>query len=606
MNHNYLKNTITMISYNFKTLILFEFLYKIITSLIILPIGISSFHFIMNHLGYLYLTGANISSFLSYPFTIFILIIIFILLSIIAIFDVSTLIVIFDEGYNHNKVGLKDVIKISFSKFKSIFTLNNFLIIFFILLFVPLFNIGISSYLIFSVHIPDILFKYVIENQKIVETVLLIYLLLIIILFRYVYSFHYMIIENKNFKNARKYSRQLFKHKSIDIIKLLFVRIIYISLFLILLFVGIDLIVDAYRILFYYEVIDVFPSTLVWLYAMIFLIIFLILSNSISCAVLSSLFYKHKIDKDEKIISIKYKSILKSKKNNQSFHTFTIIIFLISMIGGSVFTYQAMSGMANMNIEFIKETEVTAHRGSSKYYPENTFSAFSHAKELGADWIELDVQLTKDEEVVVFHDTDMIRMGGINKTIRNMTYKEISKVDIGGVYNDEMIEERVPLLSEVLEYALENNIRLNIELKPVPGNTLLEEKVVDLIYNYHFEKFCVISSQYYPSLETVKKLSPELKTVYVMGIEKDDITDYDKADAYSIDATFINEDLIHQAHSNGKEINVWTLNTEETIEEMLDLNVDNITTDDVELCKNMIFKKKNSAIIQEYIHRLEG
>ncbi len=606
MNSNYLKNTISMISYNFKTLIIFEFLYKIISSLIILPISISSFHFIMNRLGYLYLTTENISSFISYPFTIFIMIFLFILISIFAIFDVSTLIVLFDESYNKNKVGLIDLIKISFSKFKNIFTIKNFIIIFFILLFVPLFNLGISSYLLFSVHIPEILLAFILKHNSIVHIVIFIYLLLIVLLYRYVYSFHYMIIENKNFKNARKYSKGLFKYRLIDIIKIIFVRIIYVLLFLIVLFIGIDLIVDVYRILIYYEVIEAFSSTLVWLYAMIILIIFLIISNSISCAVLSSLFYKHKINKGEKVISIKYKSILRNKNNNQSFHTFSIIVFLISMIGGSIFTYQVMSGSANMNIEFIKETEVTAHRGASKDYPENTFSAFSEAKQLGADWIEIDVQLSKDGEIVVFHDTNLIRMAGINKKIRNMNYKEISKIDIGGLYNDEMIEERIPLLSEVLEYAIENNIRLNIELKQDGTQEDLEQKVVDLVHKYRFEKFCVISSQNYYSLIKVKEITNDLKTVYVMGTEQDDISDYSYADAYSIDATYINEDLIHQAHSNGKEINVWTLNTEEIIEEMINLNVDNITTDDVELCKNMIIKRRNSAFIQDYIMRLEG
>ena len=125
MKDNYLKNTWNMIFYNFKTFMCFEFLFKIIISFIIMPITISVFNLIMKKTGYSYITVENISSFVWNPVTFTFVVCLLLFLAIIAIFDLSTMIVIFDESYHKNKISLGEAIKVSFAKFYAFLLFHN-------------------------------------------------------------------------------------------------------------------------------------------------------------------------------------------------------------------------------------------------------------------------------------------------------------------------------------------------------------------------------------------------------------------------------------------------------------------------------------------------
>lgn len=136
------------------------------------------------------------------------------------------------------------------------------------------------------------------------------------------------------------------------------------------------------------------------------------------------------------------------------------------------------SGNANFNIEYLHTTEVTAHRGASSVYPENTLRAFSGAVELGADWIELDVQQTRDGQIIVMHDTNLARTTGLRQDIWQTDYAQIAGLDAGSWFSEEFAGEPVPLLSDALSFAKEHDIRLNIELKPTGHETDFEQAVV--------------------------------------------------------------------------------------------------------------------------------
>ena len=103
--------------------------------------------------------------------------------------------------------------------------------------------------------------------------------------------------------------------------------------------------------------------------------------------------------------------------------------------------------------------------GGLQQRPENTMAAFQKAIDDMADYIELDVQLTSDGEVIVMHDSNAYRTTGVDENIVNMTYKEVRRLDAGSWYSDEYKGEKVPGLREVLELA-QGKIKLNIELKP--------------------------------------------------------------------------------------------------------------------------------------------
>ena len=602
MKNNYLKNISNMIRFNLGTLIKFEILYKLLLSIVLIPFAILGFSFSMKLTGYTYLTIENIFSYLLNPITLIMMVLLIIYLTIVTIFDISSIIVLFDVSYKKEKIGTIDLIKISLNKCKKIFNLKNFSVAFLVLFLMPFLNIGISSNVITSLKLPEFIMDYINSNYTLTILYLLIYLLLLSIMSKWLYSLNYMILENKTFKEARISSKKLIAGNRIfDHLKILLVQIITSVIYIVFILLGVLIIILFSKVFSKVKIIESIFITIVWLFIVICLILSSFISNAISFATISALFYKHKEDKKEKITHVNYKQIIKDKNQNKIFKYIMIVIMALALVGGSLFTYQLVTGRTNLNIEYIRKMEITAHRGASVKYPENTMSAFVGAKKLGADWIELDVQQTKDKQIVVSHDTNLKRVTGVDKDIIDMNYSEIQKLDAGSFFDKKFKNEKIPLLSEVLKFAKDNNIRLNIELKPTGKEINFEKQVVELIKEYKFEHRCVITSQVYGVLEKVKKVDKDIKTVYVMSIAIGNITDANYADAFSVEATNVNESLIKLVHNEGKELYAWTVNTEESINKMIDMNVDNIITDNIELGKELVAKSKSSDLISEFI-----
>lgn len=606
MKKNYLKNTFKIIKFNLKTLIKFELFYKFILAIILIPMVIGIFNLTMNLTGYTYLTIENILSFLLNPITIILLLLLIIFLTIITLFDISTLIVIFDLSYHEKKISVKEAIKVSISRCKNVFKLKNISVAFLVLFLIPFVNLGLSSNVITSIKIPEFIMDFIVSNKTLFILYIILYLFLISLISKWLYSLYYLIIENKSFKESRKASKELIKgNKILDIIKILFAQFLLFVTYILFLLIGLVIVIVLNNILTHLKIVESILITLVWLFIGISLIIASIVSNGVSYAIISSLFYKHKLDKGENIVPIKYEQIIKEKKKNNILKWSLVVISLFTVIGGTVLTYQIVSGKANLNIEYVRNMEITAHRGASVKYPENTMAAFRGAKKLGADWIELDVQQTKDKQIVVSHDTNLKRVTGVDKDIIDMTYEEISKLDAGSFKGKEFTGEKIPLLTEVLEFADENNIRLNIELKPTGEEIDFEKQVVELIKEYNMKDRCVVTSQVYEVLEKVKKYDKNIKTVYVMSIAIGDITDLKYADSFSVEASNVTEALVNKVHNVGKELYAWTVNTKESINNMIDMNVDNIITDNIELGKKTVSESKHSNIITEFLKLLQ-
>ncbi len=157
--------------------------------------------------------------------------------------------------------------------------------------------------------------------------------------------------------------------------------------------------------------------------------------------------------------------------------------------------------------------KIWAHRGCSQMYPENTLLAFGKAAGIeGLTGIELDIQLTKDGYLVVFHDERVERTTDGIGELRQYTLAEVKRLHIdagGGKY------EQIPAMEEVLEFLedkLKEGLKLNIELKnsvfPYEG---IEEKIVNLVYRFGLQDRIIYSSFSALSLERIKKLDPKAK-----------------------------------------------------------------------------------------------
>ncbi len=589
-----------ILGYNFKTLIGFEAIYKFSSTVIFIPLFLSLFRLIMIASGYQYLTFENFISFLINPLTIIFLFILLLIITFYAIIDISTIIVILDSSYQEKKITIKESLIIALKRIISIFKLKNIYFIFLVLFLIPFLNIGISSGFMTTINIPEFIMDYITKNTTLSILYFILIIVLLVVLVKRLYVIHYFVLEGYDYKQAKKASLALnSKHKFKDFMWIMITEIVTGLFYIGFVLIGIIAISLFYKI-FKTNILGCLSITFIWILMAISFIVILLLSTPLGYAIISCLYYKNKDDKKEKINHIKIEGKEKIRINKWLNNLKYVVIILI-IFTSCLFTYSVMHGKYNLKIEYVKTMEVTAHRGASIDYPENTMSAFYGAKELGADYIELDVQQTKDEKLIVLHDTNLKRTTKVDKNTWEVTYDEIKEIDAGSFFSKEYKDERIPLLEKVIEFAVDNDIKLNIELKPTGHEVDFEKSVVELINKYNFKDNCVVTSQVYEVLEKIKQYDKDVKTVYVMSLAYGDITKLKSADNFSVEASSVNKKLVSSVHNAGKELYVWTVNTNDSIKKMVDLNVDNIITDNITLAKEIIYASKTSNIIEKYI-----
>lgn len=113
--------------------------------------------------------------------------------------------------------------------------------------------------------------------------------------------------------------------------------------------------------------------------------------------------------------------------------------------------------------------KVIGHRGAAAYAPENTLSSFHAAADIGTEWVHLNAKLTKDGEVVVFHDEELERCTGSTGLISETDFATLRELDAGSWFADSFLGEKIPTLEEALNLILDLGMGANIELSPSPG-----------------------------------------------------------------------------------------------------------------------------------------
>lgn len=205
-----------------------------------------------------------------------------------------------------------------------------------------------------------------------------------------------------------------------------------------------------------------------------------------------------------------------------------------------------------------------AHRGFSGKFPENTMIAFEEAFLSGADGVELDVQMTRDGEVVIFHDEALDRMTNGTGYVAEMTLEEVRSWSVDGVLQEGLPDQRIPTLSEYLEWAHDKIFLTNIELKTKTSEDIgLEKKVLDLISLYGVENRTIISSFHRNNMARVKQLSEGVQTgllvpgcnEHIIQLTKELGMDYIHPHALCID-----EDMLETAQRYELGVNTWTVN----------------------------------------------
>lgn len=253
----------------------------------------------------------------------------------------------------------------------------------------------------------------------------------------------------------------------------------------------------------------------------------------------------------------------------------------------------------------IQKTQISAHRGASTEAPENTIPAIEKAIENGADYVEIDVRLTADGQVVLMHDATTTRTTNGSMVISNSTYAELQALDAGAWFSEEYVGTKIPTLEEAIE-ACKGKIMMNIELKSSGTAGELEEKVAELITDYHMEDQCIVTSFQQKSLLAIKAYNPDILTGYIFSFGYSNKIDYEAMDILSIDSNYLSKSIVTGAHEKGIIVHAWTVNDGREIRRMLAIGVDNIITDNPILAQRTLYNKNNHTFmdIWKYIASL--
>lgn len=235
---------------------------------------------------------------------------------------------------------------------------------------------------------------------------------------------------------------------------------------------------------------------------------------------------------------------------------------------------------------------ITGHRGAGGLAPENTLASIQLALDLGVDRIEIDVQQTNDNVIIVLHDRTLKRTTNGFGFIKSMNYADLLKYSAGIKFNKVYAEEKIPTLEQVIDL-INGKVELLIETKYsylyYPN---IERHILNVIKNKNAFGWCKIISFNDRALFRINKLNKDIRMgklfvgksatlplSYDTTINFKPLERYYFVDEIIVQHKYASKAFIDKVHQFGKELHVWTVNDPETIEKLIERGVDGIISD---------------------------
>lgn len=228
------------------------------------------------------------------------------------------------------------------------------------------------------------------------------------------------------------------------------------------------------------------------------------------------------------------------------------------------------------------KSQIWAHRGASFYAPENTLEAFDIAVKQKSDGVELDVQLSKDGELVVIHDETIDRVSDGRGYVKDYTLNELKKFNVAKLFPQYGFST-IPTLEEVYSLLKPTELNINVELKT--GSIFyegIEGKLIDLAQKMNMEDRIIYSSFNHYSLLNLRKLNKNVEIGLLVSDLYVDVIDYAinlGADAlHPIGHMLKLPGFIEESKAKNMKLHVWTVDNEEQIKLLYQYGIDAIIT----------------------------
>jgi len=573
----------------------FELAYKLVAFAVIFPIVLFTINFLMKIAGVNYLTNEYIQRAMTHPVVIFAIFLAMGIFVFYCTYEMTYLSVCFETKRTSCNASVVDIFYNSYKVFKNVFKPRHVGLSIFYFISILASNVTVWFNVLYSETNTNLIKMYIIRNHWYIKAeVIFMFVIIYAIVIPGIYAMNICMMEGLGFREAYKKSAHMVKKhpmgtiSALVVYNLVMLAIIGITYVLISVFLvaGVKILNMAYL------------GNAIFLSALrterlIIKCILVCVAIPLSFSAISHMYYKY-TDVDD--ITFEFTDIQEGPAKRRIYS----IVLTAAVVADAFYLIMTFNNNPFENVAIFHETKVMAHRGASTETPENTMAAFQKAIDDMADYIELDVQLTSDGEVIVMHDSNAYRTTGVDENIVNMTYKEVRRLDAGSWYSDEYKGEKVPGLREVLELA-QGKIKLNIELKPADNGEELARKTVALIEKYNMENDCVITSFSSSALSAAKSCDENIRVGYILSAAYGDYYDMKNIDFFSVNAAFLSKRTIDAIHNSGKQVYAWTVNNKDSIKNLTNKGVDGVITDNPVLARETIYSRDTSETIVNMI-----
>ncbi|HVX62678.1 MAG TPA: glycerophosphodiester phosphodiesterase family protein [Pirellulales bacterium] len=282
----------------------------------------------------------------------------------------------------------------------------------------------------------------------------------------------------------------------------------------------------------------------------------------------------------------------------------------------SLFLFVTLSVAADPSLPPFLQNGVTAHRGNSGAFPENTLRAFRSGIEVGADWIELDLFRTADDKLVVIHDATTQRVGNRNLMVARSDYDDLARVDVAtdfrrraGKDMTQCPPQSIPLLEDVLRLVMkQGRTRLSIQ----PKMDCVAEAVA-LVKQLGAERWVGFNDGNLEYMAEVKRLAPGIRVFWDRTGDEDIDEDIRVASEHGFESLVLHSkgvtpEKVQKIKAAEMEAGVWTVNDRSEMEKLLAMGVDRIYTDYPRRLLGLLTERRFHDVQCEgtYPHHLQG
>lgn len=594
---------------NIKKFLKYQIITRGLLSIIIIPIyGLLSGYLIQKD-GSVVFTNGDILKFMLTPSGAIFLLFLFLIVVLEIIIEIGGYITISSKiEANYKESSYWEILKYNIRLLPRMLSVGGIIILLYVIFMAPMSGVGFKLSFLKGFDMPNFIMSEIDQNTLYTIIYSIGIILLIYVSLKFIFTFNYMIINNMKANEAIKASSKLFKENRKTVLKELAVMLIVTALISsIVLFIWLTLIVKISGQLN----LDGYLSRIIMIALLQIqnfgILIISILLVPFECYYVTKLFYKLIDPKD-----IEYPKIAEKTKKSMLDNILHKKKTLIAIALTALLLYSMTMGIFTREIiGYNNHIKIYGHRGYGVGTPENSISAIKKSIDNNIDYIEIDVQRTKDRKYVLNHDKTFERVlyekpYFINKKVSDLNYSQIETLDIGRRVSQRYAGEKVPRIEEVLDVC-KNKIKINLELKEGIDHEMIDD-LMELVRKKGMKKQVFFTSLNIRDIEYIENKDSTFDTGLIYFIKLGNYGSVD-ADYMIMEEREATDSNIKKLHKKGKKVIVWTVNTQESIDKFSKMDVDGIITDYPLEVKEAVSENSkltsNDLILSSFVRNLE-